>query len=197
MNAEKDWYYAVDGASQGPINQRDFDALVGNGTIRPDTLVWQEGMDDWLPLGQMPGAKVPIMPPRAPSLGGQSPARDDASTFIGALKDGFSRYVDFSTRSNRPQFWYWFLWSLILGFVTGSIDGILGTGMEGMGLINSLFSLAIFLPSLAVAIRRLHDIGRTGWWYLLIFVPILGWIVLIVFYCTKGEEHPNKWGNPT
>ena len=49
-------------------------------------------------------------------------------------------------------------------------------------------------PSIAVAVRRLHDIGRSGWWYLLIFVPIIGWIVLLVFFCTRGEDGPNQWG---
>ncbi len=197
MSDEQQWYYAVDGASQGPIGQTEFDTLIANGTIRPNTLVWREGMDDWLPLGQMPGASIPALPPRAPSFGGDNPARDDASTFIGALKDGLSRYVDFRTRSNRPQYWYFFLWTLIIGLLSSILDSILGTGTaEGGGIINGLSSLALLLPSLAVAVRRLHDTGRTGWWLLLIIVPIIGWIVLLVFYCLKGEEHPNRWGNP-
>jgi SulP family sulfate permease len=57
MSDEQQWYYAVDGASQGPISQTEFDTLIANGSIRPNTLVWREGMDDWLPLGQMPGTE--------------------------------------------------------------------------------------------------------------------------------------------
>jgi uncharacterized membrane protein YhaH (DUF805 family) len=53
----------------------------------------------------------------------------------------------------------------------------------------------MLLPSVAVAIRRLHDIGRTGWWYLIVLVPFVGWIVLIVFFCTKSQDGPNQWGD--
>lgn len=188
-----DWYYAVEGNSHGPVTQAEFEQLVSVGTIRSDTLVWQEGMEDWLPYGRAAGADAgaPI-PPRAPISHTHDPARDDANTFVGALKDGFSRYVDFKTRSTRPQFWYWTLWSIIFSIGSAMVDGILGAGENGP--VGLLVSLATFLPSLAVAIRRLHDIGRTGWWALLMFVPIIGWIVLIVFYCTKTEERANQWG---
>lgn len=188
-----EWYYAVDGQSQGPVSQSDFDALVSNGTIRHDTLVWQEGMDDWLPLGRMPNA-TQTPPPMAPAWDTSAPVRDDASTFMGAFKDGLSRYVDFSTRSNRPMFWYWTLWNILLGIVSSVIDAILGFG--DIGLVNALLSLALLIPSIAVSVRRLHDIGRSGWWYLLVLVPIVGWIILLVFFCTKGQETPNNWGNP-
>ena len=66
--------------------------------------------------------------------------------------------------------------------------------MGESGPIGLLASLVLFLPSIAVTIQRLHDIGRSGWWMLLVFVPIIGWIVLIVIYCIKSEAQPNKWG---
>lgn len=125
-------------------------------------------------------------------MSSHDPARADANTFVGALKDGFARYVDFQTRSTRSQYWWFTLWSVIFSFVTSFIDVALGLGDTGP--IGLLMSLALFLPSIAVAIRRLHDIGRTGWWMLLIFVPIVGWIVLLVFYCTKSQDTANKWG---
>ncbi len=191
----KDWYYAEEGTSKGPLSQTEFDRLVANGTIRSNTLVWQEGMEDWLPLGN--AATQPTsepMPPRARYGDMEDPARADANSFVGALKDGFARYVDFKTRSTRSQFWWWALWSILLGFGTSMLDVM--AGMGDVGPLNSLLSLAMFLPSLALAVRRLHDIGRSGWWYLMIFVPVIGWIVLIVFFCTATQEEPNQWGNP-
>jgi hypothetical protein len=158
----KEWYYAVEGASVGPVSEAEFNQLLADGTVRRDTLVWQEGMDDWLPYGRASTqAETAAMPPRAPIGETDDPARSDANTFLGALKDGFARYVDFKTRSTRSQFWYWTLWSILISIASGVVDALIGAGDTGpVGLITSL---AMFLPSIAVSIRRLHDIGRTGW----------------------------------
>lgn len=188
----KEWYYAVEGTSYGPVSQSDFEQLVASGTVRRDTLVWQEGMEDWLPYSRAGGGQdTAYLPPAAP-MGDSDPARADADTFVGALKDGFARYVDFSTRSTRPQFWWWTLWSIIFSLTATMVDASIGALQTGP--VGLVVSLALFLPSTAVGIRRLHDIGRTGWWILFWLVPIVGWIVLIVFYCTKSQEQPNKWG---
>lgn len=189
------WYYAVEGNSVGPVSQSEFDALVATGTIRNETLVWQEGMEDWLPYGRAGAPVAQNEAPPHPAMSTlQDPARSDANTFLGALKDGLARYVDFKTRSTRSQFWWWTLWSVIISIATSILDSTLGMGDTGP--IGLLASLALFLPSLAVAIRRLHDIGRTGWWYLIVFLPIIGWIVLIVFFCKKTREEVNQWGAP-
>ncbi|QUJ75972.1 DUF805 domain-containing protein [Sulfitobacter albidus] len=190
----QEWYFAFEGTSKGPIDQDEFEDLIANGTIRSDTLVWQEGMEDWIPLAQARSvSRTPPQPPRRPVSDMQDPAREDANSFMGALKDGFARYVDFRTRSTRSQFWWWMVWMILLGGLTGGLDAALG--FYDVGPINGLFSLATLLPSIAVAIRRLHDIGRTGWWVLLYFIPILGWIVLIIFYCQRSQDHANQWGN--
>ena len=185
-----EWYYAVEGTSVGPVSKLDFDRLVAAGSIRSDTLVWQEGMQDWLPYGRagLSGASA-ALPSRAPVGDLRDPARADANSFVGALKDGFARYVDFGTRSTRSQFWWWTLWSILISAGSTALDATLGTP------IGLLTSLAMLLPSVAVAIRRLHDIGRTGWWYLIVLVPFVGWIVLIVFFCTKSQDGPNQWGD--
>jgi uncharacterized membrane protein YhaH (DUF805 family) len=186
-----EWYYAVEGASVGPVSEAEFDQLVAAGTVRSDTLVWQEGMEDWLPYGRANSGTTP-MPPRAPMGERDDPARTDANTFLGALKDGFARYVDFKSRSTRSQFWWWTLWSILISIASGAVDASIGAVDAGpVGLVTSL---AMFLPSIAVSIRRLHDIGRTGWWLLIWFIPIIGWIVLIVFHCTKSVPVPNAWG---
>lgn len=189
-----DWYYAIEGASKGPVSEAEFEALVAAGTVRSDTLVWQEGMEDWLPYARAQGsADAAPLPPRAQFSGdGHDPAREDANTFGGALKDGFARYVDFKSRSTRSQYWWFTLWSVLFSIGSTILDASLGMGDSGP--IGLLVSLVFFLPSIAVAIRRLHDIGRTGWWMLLVFVPLLGWIVLLVFYCTKSQPMPNQWG---
>jgi uncharacterized membrane protein YhaH (DUF805 family) len=190
-----EWYYAVEGASVGPLDQTEFDALVKAGRIRSETLVWQEGMEDWLPYGRagLSGASQ-ALPPRTPASDRSDPARADANSFVGALKDGFARYVDFKSRSTRPQFWWWSLWSILIGIGATILDASIGA--DGNGPVSMLTSIAIFLPSIAVAVRRLHDIGRTGWWYLIVFVPLIGWIVLIVFFCTRTQNTANRWGLP-
>jgi uncharacterized membrane protein YhaH (DUF805 family) len=190
-----EWYYAVEGASIGPVSQSEFESLVRTGTIRSDTLVWQEGMADWLPYGRAdaPSDAEPL-PPRAPGSDTADPARADANTFVGALKDGFARYVDFKTRSTRPQYWWFTLWMILFSIGAALIDSMMGMGDSGP--VGLLVSLGTLLPSIAVGIRRLHDIGRTGWWFLIVLVPLIGWIVLIVFYCTKTQEEPNRWGMP-
>ena len=187
------WYYAVEGASNGPVSQSEFDELVAAGAIRSDTLVWQEGMQDWLPYGRADNASgQQAQPTHAPLSDGADPARTDANTFVGALKDGFARYVDFKTRSTRSQYWWWTLWMILMSIGAVIIDTMMGMGDSGP--VNLILSLATLLPSIAVSIRRLHDIGRSGWWFLLFLVPIIGWIVLIVFYCTKSQDEENLWG---
>lgn len=190
-----DWYYAVEGTSNGPVSAEEFEQLVAVGTIRSDTLVWQEGMEDWLPFsraaGQDSGA---AMPPPSPVNDTEDPARPDANTFVGAIKDALARYVDFKTRSTRSQFWWWVLGYILVCIVAAMIDGTLGMGDSGP--VGLLVSLALLLPSIAISIRRLHDIGRTGWWLLLMFLPLIGSIVLLVFYCTKTQPAANQWGLP-
>ena len=99
---------------------------------------------------------------------------------------------DFSGRASRSEYWYWALFMLICGIVTAIVD-VLVFPSNSVSPLNSLFNLATFLPSLAVALRRLHDIGRSGWWQLLLLVPCVGLIALIVMFCRPGEPHPNKY----
>lgn len=108
-----------------------------------------------------------------------------------AISSGFSNYVNFSDRASRSEYWFWILFIIIAEIVTTLIDSLIGHGRE---VVTGLFGLATFLPSLAVAIRRLHDLDRTGWWVLLGLIPLVGWIILIIWYCTKGTAGPNRFG---
>jgi len=108
-------------------------------------------------------------------------------------------YVGFSGRAHRTEFWMFVLINLVITLVLSFIDGMLGLASAeyGMGPLQGLYSLAVLLPSLAVAVRRLHDTGRTGWWLLICLIPLIGAIVLIVFYCLDSQEGDNQYGpNP-
>ena len=109
------------------------------------------------------------------------------------------KYAVFQGRARRSEYWYFVLFNIIIGFVLGFMDVLMGTyDFEvGMGLLGGLYSLVVLLPGIGVSVRRLHDIGRTGWWLLILFVPIVGAIVLIVFAIQDSESAVNKFGpNP-
>lgn len=108
------------------------------------------------------------------------------------------KYANFSGRARRSEYWYYSLFASLVSLAATVLQNIIFGGGEGSPtVISSLVSLALFLPGLGVSIRRLHDIGKSAWWYLLILVPVIGWIVLIVFYCTDSAPGSNKYGpNP-
>jgi uncharacterized membrane protein YhaH (DUF805 family) len=114
--------------------------------------------------------------------------------FPDAVKICFNKYVDFNGRARRSEFWWWALFTVLLGLVASIIDAILGTGSSsGTGLIQGLAQLAVLLPSLAVGARRLHDTGRSGWWQLLWIAIVVGWIFLIIWFCEDSHSE-NKYG---
>jgi len=117
--------------------------------------------------------------------------------FFEAISSGFRNYVGFSGRAMRSEYWYWFLFTILLAIVTVGIDyAIFGDTMatSAVSPVNGIASLATFLPSLAVGIRRLHDRDQTGWWILLGLIPVIGWIILIVWFCMRGTVGPNRFG---
>lgn len=100
-------------------------------------------------------------------------------------------YITFSGRASRKEYWYFFLFNSIVAFCIGFIGGFLGMGDT----LGNLYSLAVFLPGLAVCIRRLHDINKSGWWFLIVLIPIAGAILLIIDLCHKGTTGPNQYGS--
>ena len=103
------------------------------------------------------------------------------------------QYADFEGRARRTEYWMFVLINLLISWSFTGLDWMLGTTI--FNIISIIYSLFLLIPSLAVAVRRLHDIGKSGWYYLLIFLPIIGWIWLIVLFATEGESKANKWGN--
>lgn len=117
------------------------------------------------------------------------------SWFVEALK----KYAVFSGRSRRKEYWYFVLFVALISIALGIIDGLIGAydRSAGVGLLSSIFSLAILIPSIAVSVRRLHDIDRSGWWVLISLVPLIGFIVLIVFHVQDSTPGSNRYGpNP-
>ena len=103
--------------------------------------------------------------------------------FVTAVKTVFGKYVVFEGRALRSEFWYFQLFLLIVNLVLNAI----------LPPLSAAFGLITLLPGLAVGARRLHDIGKSGWWQLLWFLPVIGIIVLIVWWVTKGEGD-NRFG---
>lgn len=125
-------------------------------------------------------------------------------TFSRAVGTCLEKYAVFSGRAGRAEYWWFFLFNLVVSLLASILDaGVLGAdsfriglGPAGdQGLVATLVSLLLFVPNLSVGARRLHDIGRSGWWLLLGLVPCVGLIVLIVFFATRGEPHPNRYGD--
>lgn len=91
--------------------------------------------------------------------------------FQDSIKICFTKYADFTGRASRPEFWWFFLFTFIASIVLSALNQY----------VSWLFSLATLLPSFAVGARRLHETNRSGWWQLLWFVPVVGWIVIVIF----------------
>ncbi|MDR0232517.1 MAG: DUF805 domain-containing protein [Dysgonamonadaceae bacterium] len=112
------------------------------------------------------------------------------------------QYADFSGRARRTEFWMFVLFNAIimsvLAFVMIAGLASRGGGLSGLGIfLYSIYALAMVVPSLAVVVRRLHDIGKSGWFFFIGFIPLVGPIILLVFYCTDSQAGSNQWGaNP-
>ena len=112
-------------------------------------------------------------------------------SFAVAIRSVFSQYVGFTGRARRSEFWYWTLFQIILGIIASILDR--AAFDRNNGAFSAVVGLALLLPSLAVAVRRLHDSGRTGWWLLIGLIPVIGTIVLIIFY-VQDSQGDNKYG---
>ena len=115
--------------------------------------------------------------------------------FVGALK----KYAVFEGRARRREYWFYVLFWVIIAVVLNVVDRMLGmySAEMGMGILGGIFWLATLLPSLAVGARRLHDTGRSGWWLLIGLIPLIGAIVLIVFFVLDSQPGTNAYGpNP-
>jgi uncharacterized membrane protein YhaH (DUF805 family) len=129
-------------------------------------------------------------------------------SFMESIRTCLSKYVTFSGRAQRSEFWWWILaifganW--ILAFLDSALFGTVTTygapGQVGFDaststpVFSGIFGLLTFLPSISVAVRRLHDTNRSGWWWWIILIPLIGWVILVVWYATRGTEGANDFG---
>ena len=110
--------------------------------------------------------------------------------------EAWKRYTDFKGRSSRAAYWWPFLLTIIISFVLGGISAsVFGTASDEAGPLESVYQLAWLCPGIALGVRRLHAIGRNGWWLLLALTGV-GVIVLIVWACRRGDTEANAWGPP-
>jgi uncharacterized membrane protein YhaH (DUF805 family) len=112
-------------------------------------------------------------------------------TFGEAVRSGFDHYAKFDGRASRRAFWWWVLFVFLVGIAANIIDLAIDAPV-----FTALVGLALLLPNLSVSIRRLHDTDRTGWWILIYLIPLIGLIVLLVFYLQQGDRGENRFGPP-
>lgn len=116
---------------------------------------------------------------------------------MGWFIEASKKYAVFSGRSRRKEYWYFTLFYIFITIALAIVDSALGTWAPsvGIGLLSGIFGLALLLPSIAVTVRRLHDTDRTGWWYLISFIPIIGPLVLLVFVVMDSTPGSNRYGS--
>lgn len=103
------------------------------------------------------------------------------------------QYADFSGRARRKEYWMFFLFNIIFAITAAIIDVVAGTEP----IFYLLYVIGVFLPGLAVGVRRLHDTGKSGWWFFIALIPLIGSIWLLVLFATDGDSSDNKYGpNP-
>lgn len=105
-------------------------------------------------------------------------------------------YFGFKGRARRKEYWYFFLFNTIIAIVLSFADLVFKTEVtaQGTGMISSIYSLLILIPSIAVGVRRLHDLDKSGWWMLIGIIPLIGAIVLIYFFVQDGQAGSNRFG---
>ena len=125
-------------------------------------------------------------------------------TYTGAIKYCYNHYATFAGRAPRSEYWWWTLYAVIALIAACIIDAILGTRYvvnRGVvvqlpyGYVYTLVALVNLLPGLSVLVRRLHDRDKSGWWFWLLLVPLVGGLVLLVWFCMKGTTGPNQYGD--
>jgi len=111
--------------------------------------------------------------------------------FGGAIAICFKKYCCFKGRASRSEYWYWTLFLFLVNVV---LQILAKTAPDAATLTSALWCLTVFLPALAVIVRRLHDIDRSGWLYLIVLIPLIGAVILLVWFCRRGTEGENRFG---
>lgn len=104
------------------------------------------------------------------------------------------KYLNFNDRAQRSEYWWFTLFALVGTIVLTVLDGLIFNSASDYGIFSSFWGLALLLPSIGVGVRRLHDLGKSGWWLLISFIPIVGSIVLVFWFVQQGTTGQNQYG---
>ena len=112
-----------------------------------------------------------------------------------------NKYADFKGRARRKEYWIWTLYYILILLFAMVLDNVLGLNFEllgqdlGYGWLYVIIGITHLIPGLGIVVRRLHDVGKSGWFYLIILIPLIGFIWILVLFCTDGVKEDNKWGS--
>lgn len=110
--------------------------------------------------------------------------------FMTAVKHVFANYANFSGRARRSEYWWFYLFNMIVNVVAQTVDAAIG-----LPILTIIAFLALIVPGIAVGVRRMHDVGRSGWWLLILLVPLVGFILVIYWFVQRGTVGPNEYGS--
>lgn len=202
------YYVAVNGQHTGPFTVEQLSGM----NLTPDTLVWNDSMPNWTEAGKVaelqslfyapqPGYQQQPMyqQPGYQQQGYQYLQVNQRTVGFGeAIKLFFSNYATFYGRSSRSEYWFVTLFNflvVIILYILAIITAFSSLGTSGLILgLLSVYYLATIIPSLALCWRRLHDIGKSGGWYFIGLIPIVGPILLLVWFCTESQPYENEYG---
>lgn len=213
--AAEQWHLNVGSTNYGPYTRQKMSELAAEGRLAPETMVWKPGDAGWGPAGDHADLKSLFGNVPARSMPGvprfkTDPADVGPDSFMGAVRVCLkTKYATFQGRARRAEFWWYSLFSFLVLFAVFGVTGVIiaasaPKGGDPSGLAIGIFAIAtivtvlgLFLPGLAVSVRRLHDLGFSGWWYLLQFVPVIGTFAsfaMFIGYMVRGDKGPNKYG---
>lgn len=116
-------------------------------------------------------------------------------TFANSVHLCLHKYADFRGRAPRAELWYFFLFESVIGVLVATATRLVYAGLDiNLFAINDIVAIFFFLPELSVQIRRLHDLERSGWWYLVILIPLIGPILILIWNCRRGTRGDNLFG---
>ena len=200
-----DCYYLDAARNQrGPVPGDEIARLIRSGTIRRDTMIWCAGMADWQPAGQVNDVASLFAQRAGPTAGADpggtgyaQPGQYDPGPAMGfgtAITTCFRKYVDFSGRARRSEFWFFYLFYTLVVLGLMIVDLVIFGIESGIFPFTWLASLVFFLPWIAATVRRLHDRAHSGWTLLIYIIPLVGPIIIIAWLCMRGTDGPNRFG---
>lgn len=200
------WFYAVNGQQCGPVTGPELRILHAAGQVRPDTLVWREGLADWIPFAQADVNVASAAAPAAPGILSYATGRADPTNIFGWWWRVLSEdYACFRGRARRKEFWSFVLVNalILLGFFVPAIllessrTRIASYVSGGLLITAAICYVGLIVPYIAAAVRRLHDTGKSGWYFLVTLFPYVGGLILLVLLARDSQPDANAYGpNP-